>query len=461
MPLTFEEYKKQRLAGVPPEKIQRGFAGEILPIAGSIAGGVGGFALGGPPGAIAGSALGGAAGETLQQTIEKGAGAREEFNLGQIAATGITSGLIEGGGQGIRTGFKAVQKPLAQILSKASGFTSEIIEKALTRTPGTIQTIVGGEKALTEIVKRSATGISQFARDSLNTTRATIKNIATRESLGAPNQNASRNLILAETKDFIGIMSKKLNTAYNIGVRKTGELLFERPNKPSRIISGSDKATLTDAFRWLKSIRGNTSLLHIDSVFERLIALKTKTPTGTVTGPETKAIVGNMIDETMNFVKTVYPEYHKFLQENLPKRIMINEAKEFFGGTAKLSAQDTAKITKRLLQIYNTGMLPIRESLEIVGKKIGEDITGGAAGALIKAGEQYSIRASALTKRALLEKMIEYFPRAALKNFAATGRITSDLVNHPILMKISQITKVSAKALLQGTVNLLENKTRD
>lgn len=457
-PISFEEYKKQRIDySKTHSQVQRGLSGEILPTAGMVVGG----AYGGIPGA----ALGGAAGEFAQQSIEKVRGVRGEYDPSQIAASGVTGGVLEGGTRGVvkagAYGIKVMRPSIIKFLSKFSGYADGVIEKALARAPGVVETLKGGEEALADIVRRSAAGVVKFARDTMDASKKEISDIAKRESLGGPGQEASRNVILKEAKNFVSSMARRFNQDHNIGVTKEGELLFSRMNRPSRIVSGADQSAITEGFSFLRTIRENTSILHIDSIFERLIALKTKTPTGTVTGPETRAILGEMINEIQQFVRKTYPAYAEHLTDNLPRRIMVNEAKDFFGGVANPSPKEVSRISTRLLQLYNTGRLPVRESLEKVGGEIGEDISGGAAGALMKTGEQFSIRAPALTRRALLQKMVEYFPRAALKNYAKTGKITGDLLNDPYIKAASNITGKSGKMLLTEIVNIMEVKYPD
>src|SRR3990167_2567305 len=99
--MIYEEYKKIRESGESHETIaqregnmQRGLLGEIIPTAGAIAGGVVGTVYGAPN---IGAGVGGAAGEAFQQGIERLTGERKQFDIGQIAKTGVTSGVLSKG----------------------------------------------------------------------------------------------------------------------------------------------------------------------------------------------------------------------------------------------------------------------------------------------------------------------------------------------------------------------------
>ena len=168
-----------------------------------------------------------------------------------------------------------------------------------------------------------------------------------------------------------------------------------------------------------------------------------------------------MISGIKNLVDDAYPKYATQLKENFDKRIFINEAKELLGETAHLSPKELSTLTTRAYQLYNAGKLAVREMVEKAGKEIGEDITGAAAGGLMKAGEQFSIRAPQLTKRTILTKMIEALPRKQLENYVKTGKITGDLLNNSIIKTIGFITGKSGKALLLEIINLMESKTID
>lgn len=468
MALSYEEWKKQRLAEAQIKQ-QRSFAGEILPTAGAIGGGIlGGIAgaaaagVGAVPGAIAGAAAGGAGGEAIQQKIEKSFGQRQAMNPGQIAATGVTSAVLEATGAGIAKVAKpiagAVRAPMVKLLSKFSGFTDDIVSKALSRSPGVVSTLQGGEKALNNIVSSANKKFFEFAGKELTKSKEVIAKIAKQESLGGPGETASRNLLLTGARDFVAESAKKLRT-YNIGVKGNGTLLFDRVNKPSNIVAKADQSTIQEAFNRVVSIRENTSIPHIDAVHERLITLLKKTPAGSPTGAESKKIIQEFMGNIDNFVETNYPKYAEAIKENFTKRIFIAEAKDLLGDTANLGKKELAQLSKKMYQLYNTGNLPVREGMEAVGRATGEDVSGAAAGALMKAGEQFSVRAPQLTKRQIATKIVEYIPRKILTNFARTGAITGDLADNKVVEAISKITGISVKALIQEAVSLSQDKT--
>lgn len=449
-------------------KSQRGFAGELLPTAGAIGGGIiGGIAgayaggAGAVPGAIAGAGIGGAGGEAIQQKIEKTFSGRQTLNPGQIAATGVTSAVLEATGIGaakvLGTAAKALRPSIIKTFSYLSGYADEVVTRALQRTSGAVEGTKLGEVALSNIVTRSAKKIQELASTTLKEGRAVVAKLDKLHSLGGVGREGSRNKILSEGNKFVYNTIQKLRETYKIGIEKGDKLLFSRENVPSNIASVGDQNTIQEAFKWVNSVRNNTSIKHIDAIFERLITLKTKTPGGGPTGPETKKIIGDMMGYLKTFVEETYPEYSKFLADNLPKRVLIGEAKELIGDTANLSAKEIAQAEKRLLQLFNSGNLPLRKGAEELGAKIGEDLVGGSAGTLIKAGDEISVRAKNLTTRGIFEKLGEYFPRQFVQNYIKTGKISGELLNHPITKFLTTVNK----ATLQEIVNLMEDKTKN
>lgn len=457
-------------------KTERGFVGEILPTVGAIGGGIIGGAVGlpaGPAGVFAGgvggAALGGAAGEAAQQQIEKMTGEREEINVGQIAGTGAISGGLQaiGGpvaklaGKVLSPVVKFVKPGLIKTMSVLSGYADDIVKKALERTPGTVMAIKGGEKVLSNLVQRSAFKISQFADDLIIANRKAIEQLSKTFSLGGPGKEASRNLILREGGKFVDNITNGLRQNHNIGVSSDGTLSFLRANQPSRIVAGGDQKAIQEGFNLIQSIKNNTAIKHIDAVLERLIVLKTKTPVGSPSGPQTKAIISNMIDEVQKLVQKTYPEYYKHLIETLPKRIMVNEAKELFGGSTHLSPLEISQISGRLLQLYNTGRIALREGVEEIGKEIGEDVTGTVAGTIMKLDDAFSFRAQNLGTRNVILKIIEGIPRGLIDSYVATGKMTESFLTHPIIANVAKILKVSVKSAAIFIANQLAEKKKD
>ncbi len=463
----------QRAKGVPDSKIydslqnrsvtsERGFAGELLPTIGSIGGGIAGGALGGPAGAIVGSGIGGGLGETAQQGIEKLTGTRESFSAGQVAATGATSAVLQGvAGKALQIGsraVKAVQPSILKTLSWASGYADDVVKKAMERTPGAVEAIKGGEKTLSNLVQRSAAKVSKFADDLLKSSQKVVDDLSKKLSFGGPGRPGSRSNVLRQGKKFVENIVNVLRKEHNIGSSMDGKLVFNRPTQPSRIVTGGDQKAIQEGFDLVLGIKKNTSIKHIDSVLERLIVLKSKTPVGSPTGPQTKSIIGDMMSKIQDFVKTTYPEYYQHLTSNLPKRILANEMKELFGGSAHLSPLETSKISGRLLQLYNTGRLPLREGVEQVGKEIGEDITGTVAGTIMKLDDSVSFRALNLGQREMITKAIQSIPRKLIDDFVATGKLTGGLLSHPIVVNTAKTLGITTKAAGQFIANQLMSK---
>jgi len=440
---------------------------------GQLLGGVGAV-----PGGIAGATAGGALGETIQQGIEKRFGQREQISGSQIAATGALSGAFQAVGAGVAKGVGALGKfatsklrqPMISFFKKLSGFDEGVITKALERQPATIEALKTGDTALSGVVKRAVVGLNELAKTFVKEAKENLDKIVRNtplskdsllaKALASPAEKfkAARTEIFNKVGDFTKKVTNNLRTNHNIGVDKSGNLDFVRPNQPSRIVSGSEKGAVQEAFILLKGIRDNLSLRHVDSVFERLLVLKSKTPAGTPTGTETKAVIGSMIDDLTTFIKQVYPKsYIELLEKNLQKRVFINDAKEILGSSAHPSPKELSLVASRVLRLFNTGQLPTREALEVIGKEVGEDIIGTSAGTLLKGGGQLGI--SRFSRRDLLQKAIEVIPRKALLNFVETGKITGELANNKLLVATAKTLKISVKALLLEMANLATEKT--
>lgn len=444
------------------QKTQRGFAGEIIPTLASIAGGAGGAFLGGPVGAVAGAAGGAAIGETIQQNIEKSYGQREDINSGQIAGAGIIGGVTQGvGGIALKGASKVagVLKPkIVQTIKFFSGYSDDVINRALQRTPGAVAAAKRGEPALNEIVRETSSSLQTLAKQNIEETRKAV-NSFNKLSEGALGSPGLRRTVLKEGRKFVDNISNTLRSNYRVGVGKEGELYFNRPNLPSNIVSGSEQKAVQEAFNLVKSIQKNTSVKQIDAVLERMITLKTKTPVGTPTGPETKKIIGDMMEEVLSFTENLYPKYYSFLQENLPKRIMFNQSKEIFGSGANMSPSEVSKVAKRLLRLYDTGNLAQREGAEAVAQATGKDVLGAISGNIVKRDVPEMVRGIAPAPRAALLQAAQALPRQALKNYIATGKISGEITNNKVIKGILKTTGMTLDALMRDLVNLSTNKT--
>lgn len=457
------------------EKPQRGFAGEMVPTAFSIAGGMLGSPLG-IPGMVAGAGAGGALGERVQQGIEKKYGQREEIDNGQVVATGAIDSALQLAGVGVAKTLGKVGmagKPyMIKFLKTLSGYNDELIETALKRSAGVVEGMKGGEKTLVDVVKRSTQKLAELAKKSVFEAKEELATLAKSklsedslfakalQSTASKYQNA-RTEIFNKVGDFTKSVVTNLRTN-NIGVTKDGGLVFSRANQPSRIVSGSEQKAVQEAYEWVSSLKKNLSLKHVDAVFERLIVLKSKTPVGTPTGTETKALIGNMIDDLYEFVGKVYPkEYIAYLDKNLQKRVFINQAQELLGDSAHVSPKEQVVVMNRLYQLFNTGKLPAREFLGEVGDKIGEDIVGTTAGTAIKTSGQVSLRAQNLTAVDLLKQVVQAIPKESLKAYIRTGNLTGDLLTHPAIVRTAKVLNISTKALMVQIANILANKTSE
>lgn len=436
-------------------EVQRGLVGEIIPTAGAV--------IGGAYGGIPGSALGGGIGETIQQGIELATGERTKFEPGQVGASSVISGLVpatfKAGGKTLQAIGKtapaqAVKAKTIEMLGWASGYADDVLKKMLEGTPGVIEGIKTGERALADVVIRSAKKISDLASKTLIESQKTVSNLDKLHSLGGAGREGSRNFVLKQGRKFVQNVANSLRTAHNIGVDKLGKLNFTRGVAPSRIVSRGDQSAIQEGFDLLNKIKKNTSIKNIDATLERMIALQSKTPLGSPSGTQTKAIIAEMIGELKSLVKTTYPKYHEFLKTNLDKRVLINEAKELFGSTSRPSPKEISQISSRLLQLYNTGRLELRKGFEKVGGEIGEDIVGTTAGTIAKIDDAFSFRAKQLGSRQLIEKVVEFIPRNLIDRYVATGKLTPDIIGNPAVQN-------TLKAILTEAASLTASKTKN
>lgn len=468
------------------EKPQRGFAGELLPSAFAVGGGILGGIAGAPAGpagviggGIVGATGGGALGETVQQSIEKKFGERRRISTPQIVGAGVVSGATQTVGgvaaKGLASGAKFIasktKQPMISFFKVLSGYNDEMITRALERTPGVTTGLKEGESALAGLITRSTTAVNNLAKKYVTESKTKLTELmktklsedslfAKALSSSAQKYKSARTEIFNKFGDFSNRISTTLRQSHNIGVEKSGALNFARPNQPSRIVNMSEQKAIQEAYSLVKSVRNNLSLKHIDSIYERLIVLKSKTPTGSPTGTEARAVIKDITESLHQFIQKVYPkEYTQYLAENLQKRLFINNAKELVGDTAHLTPKEQTIVANRLLQLFNTGRLPQRQFAETLGGEIGEDVVGTVAGTAVKTGGQISLRAQNLTQRGLIEKLVEALPRKALENYIQTGKLTGELANNPILVNTAKTIGVTTKAALQEVAQLWASKT--
>jgi hypothetical protein len=221
---------------------------------------------------------------------------------------------------------------------------------------------------------------------------------------------------------------------------------------PSNIVASGDQKAIQDAFSLLRGIQNDTSISNLYAVSERMLSLYKKTPTGTPTGPETKAIINQMMGEIPKFASSLgnisdaYPKFATFLQDNIPARKFINDARELFGSSANLSPKEATQITTRVLQLFNQGKSDIRNFAENVSAKTGTDLVGTSAGTLIKSGgSPVTVRAPELSApgRAITTKILEAIPRSIVQSYVKTGNLTT-LSQHPVISGIAKLLGLSA-----------------
>lgn len=434
-----------------------------LPAAGAIGGGflgglagatvtaptIAGIPAGAYAGAVGGAALGGAAGTAAAQKLQG-----QALNPSQIALSGATSGAIEAVTGGLGLAFKAAAKSplLAGIAGKMTGYAQDVLDTALQRTPGAVNAVTKGESALVDVVKDTSAKLSTYAQNLVDEGKQTVDNLS-KLSGGGKGYPGTRQALLAKGMDFVQNITNTLRTAYNIGVKSTG-LDFARSTMPSNIVSGGDKASIQDAFDTVANIAKDTSINNINAVIERLITLKSKTPVGSVTGPETRKVIGDMIDKVVGFTRSLgsvtpaYKQYADYLEQNIPKRVFVNDAKEMFEGTKNLSAKEISAISSRLLNVFKTGKQSLKDFAGQVGTTLGTDPVGATAGTIINAGDKVSLNPTIATPRGIVAKVVEILPRTLVQNFIKTGNMAA-LELHPIIQATAKAAGTTAKAIAQ------------
>lgn len=441
---------------------RRSFVQELLPTAGMIVGGKFG---------VPGAAIGGALGEAAQQSIERVAGQRKAFDPGQIAQAGITGGTLQIGAEALPLAAKGIISPLRQpivrTLSKLSGYAKPIVEKALARTPGVVAAVKEGEEVLSNIIRSSAKKFSAFANKSLTKHKTAVEGLVERSiPKNAP----------AILKDMVEKIDNVLTEQHNIpiqngalqfageqtqeaAIRQGNRLFFPKVDRPSRIVPVAERGSITEAYNLTRALIKNPSIQNIDSVHERLLVLSSKTPAGTPTGSETKAVINSIIKEVENMAGNLYDDYGKLLSQNKENRIFITQGREIFGDTANPSPKEVDKIKTFLLRIYNTGKGETLGFAERTGAKFGEDITGAVAGTKIQAGIGANLQ-GVTTIGGILQKIVGDIPNVVIRNYAARGTLSQGLENHPLLRALSKATGITIKSLAAETANLLEAKQK-
>lgn len=375
---------------------------------------------------------------------------------GGSSGDSIGSGIISGALSSFAPLAEAFKPTILKGMSALSGFNENVLSAALKRTPEAISAVKNGEPELNGIVKKTASNLADYANETLQKAKDTVAEL-TKLSAGGKGYPGTRQAVLDEGRQFVSNIKKTLRSDMNIGVTSDGALLFNRPTMASNIVSRSDQSAIQDAYSLVRGISKDTSIKNIDSVLERMISLKSKTPVGTPTGGETRKIIGGMMDEVKSFTRSLgsfspaYAKYADFIEKNLPERAFINDAKELFGGSKHLSPKETTQITTRLLQLFNSGRNAIKDFAGEVGQRTGNDIIGSAAGTLMNTGDQISIRAQNLTARGAATKILESVPRALVKNYVESGNLTN-----PFIRNVIKTTGVSANVLLQTLAKQLE-----
>jgi len=374
-------------------------------------------------------------------------------------------GLLTGVGGALGKGVDAITKSkgLVSLLSKATNYSETAVQDALKRTEGAVEGVKKGQSALNNMVVKANEKIFTMADKAKTTSRAFVDKLekglsSMYKEHSRMGQKATFDYLREEGTNFLKNVQNTLNKNFNIGTTldKKGSIIldFDRTKYPSNIISSAEKSAVQEAWDTMVRMYQHPTVKQIDSVFERLISLQTKTPVGAVTGAETKKIVGGMIDEVMGFAKSLgkvderYAQYAKFAEDNVTERVFWEKAKEFFGDNAHIESDAVSldKIARKLTNLYQDMSLATREELGKIGGKIEEDIAGTAAGTSIKEGAT-GFGKMPTSGRDILTQLIQFIPREAVKNFIATGKVTGEM--NTKLRAISDLTGQTLEAIIK------------
>jgi hypothetical protein len=362
-------------------------------------------------GAVVGASVGllSSAGEAIEEGKSLGETAKQA-TIGTLigAAGGATLPLLA---KGAKSGVSFIRKSL----SKLSGYPEGVVERALSKTPGTKVVLDGREESLNNIIKDTIKGANKYRSDLVKSYGRELNKISSLQSLGGKGQTASRAVLLRENKNFISATNRTLRK-FGIGVRKGGELVFERPvetgKASSQIISSSEMSNIQKAYNELLKIEKDTSVKNVDKIAQNINALiKFDTPKAT----RTSVVISGMSDKVDDFIKTSYPDLGRLRDKYAVSKSVLSELESVFGKNLKPSTDIIRNSTKRVLQIFNEGELPRRMALESVGPEFGQDIVGAAVGQIIGREAPTSAKVASFSQRGILEKIVEAIPRAALK----------------------------------------------
>lgn len=431
---------------------ERGIAGEIIPATLGVVGALGGAIVGGPPGAVAGAGLLSTAGEGIQQGIERLAGDRTEMDPAQAVATGVGNAAFQAiGGPFAKLGstvWKVSKPSIVKTLGRMSNFSEDLIQKALERSPQATIAVKEGNKYLSKVVPEAIRGVNQLVEKSVAESKAALKQLVGK----TPFTPEVQKQFSSEGRKIMDNIDFKLADEFRISMDATD------PFARSSIIPTTEQSTVRAAHAIVKRISEEFSIDNIDSGVEQLISLAGKTPKGTPTGPMTKKIVYGMLDEVEQAVKTMgrsvpgYAEYATYLEQNAEKRVLLNQLREIFGTNPNPSPADIAKVSRRLLSMYNTEMLPVREMVEKEVKGVSEAV----AGTLIKTTGKQEVAGNILgSSQTAKTNLLNLLPNYVVRSYLENGDILG------FSKAVAKAMKIPVDAASKLILNSLLNKTTE
>lgn len=410
------------------------------------------------------------------------AGAQTQGDEGAMTTTGVLSGALRA--PGAIAQIPAVKNTLLKAFGFFSGYPKSWLEEALKRAPATVEATKEGVSHLQRMVREAFPKFRQFVGNFMKEGQQYVNKLSSSvASSGADPSKTPEGM--AAAKNFVTNVINGLEKNFKIGFEPTdGKLVFNRQVNSSNIMSGPDQNTIQAAFGELKKLQ-NISISNIDSVYESIVSLIRKTPGGSPTGPETKKVLEGMLGELLNFTRALgsaakgdaagigqqaislrlpqeYAQYAAYKTNSLVTRTWINNIEKTFGFTTEHpNVKEEEGALTRMLQAFNENRGPTRSAAEAVGTAVGADFKGSSAGVRLNAAsEPVTMRATGLSNRNALAKILEAIPRSLVRNYVKTGSL-SLLSGHPVIQGVAQLLGASAADIAKEIGSMISPDSED
>ena len=251
--------------------------------------------LGGPLGAGVGSALG----ETLVQTAQNIGGQREGLDGKKIAVEGVTGALIppafKVAGQGLKIAGKTVAETVLKPFIEKVG--KPLVEVAKAGYQGIKKVLPGISDDSAKTIKAFPLEVEQLATqksvpinpvvdkllqardkvgESLKTYQTELDKEFAKNAVGGTARPASQAILQQEVGNLTRSAIRVVNES-NIGI-KDGALVFNRFPNPSKIVNAGEQKAIQEVFDLLGTLEKDLTPRNVNSVLERINALRKYDP---------------------------------------------------------------------------------------------------------------------------------------------------------------------------------------